>query len=61
MTPDDERWAEAAMVRHQHGDRAELWIAERMGVLAAAGDWAGVERFREIASRLDQLTHASVQ
>lgn len=61
MKSDEERWAEAAMVRQQHGDQAELWIAERMGMLAAAGDLAGVERFRAIAMRLEALTHGSVQ
>lgn len=55
MTPDEERWAEAFAIKRIHGRRAALWIAERIGSLAIVGDAAGVERFKEIARRLDQL------
>lgn len=55
MTPDQERWAEALAIERLHGDRAPVWIAERIGALALAGDAAGVERFRQIAKRLDEL------
>ena len=55
MTPDQERWAEALAVEKQHGSDAPRWIAERIGALASAGDTVGIERFREIAARLDQL------
>lgn len=44
------------MVNRIHGARAPLHVAERIGALALAGDMAGVERWREIAERLDQLT-----
>lgn len=57
MTPDRERWAEALAIERLHGDRAPVWIAERIGALALAlaGDAGGVERFREIALRLDKM------
>jgi hypothetical protein len=55
MKPDQERWAEALAIERLHGDRAPVWIAERIGTLALAGDAAGVERFRQIAQHLEQL------
>jgi protein-disulfide isomerase-like protein with CxxC motif len=55
LTPEQERWAEALAIERLHGEGAPRWIAERIGTLALAGDDAGVERFREIAARLDQL------
>ena len=58
MTPEHERWAEALMVERLHGERAALHIAERIHTSAAAGDAAGVQRWREIAERLDQLTQS---
>jgi hypothetical protein len=45
-------------IYQQHGDRAALWLAERVGSLATAGDQAGVERFRQIAIKLDLLFQA---
>ena len=55
MTADHERWAEALAIERRHGDEAALFIAERIGALALAGDEAGVERLRQIAVRLDLL------
>lgn len=55
MTSENERWAEALQVERQHGDAAPVFIATRIGTLAAAGDEAGVRRWREIAAKLDQL------
>lgn len=55
MTPDQERWAEALAIERQHGIMAPMWIAERIGALAMAGDFAGVARFREIAEKYKQL------
>lgn len=55
MTPDQERWAEALAVERQHGEDAPRFIAERIGALALAGDMDGVLRWREIASRLDEI------
>lgn len=56
MTPDQERWAEALAVQRIHGTGARAHVAERLHALALAGDTAGVERWREIAVRLDRLT-----
>jgi hypothetical protein len=61
MTPDQERWAEALAIQRMHGGDAPRWIAERIGFLASAGDEAGVLRFRDLATRLDQLLAASIQ
>ncbi|WP_420854222.1 DUF6961 family protein [Sphingopyxis granuli] len=55
MTPERELWACAAMIERQHGDDAPVWIAQRIGELALAGDAAGVERWKAIAGKLDQL------
>jgi hypothetical protein len=55
MTPDEERWAEAMVVHRQHGERAPLHVAERIGALALAGDDKGVQRWREIAIQLDRF------
>jgi hypothetical protein len=55
LTPERERYAEALAVERIHGDQAPAFIAERIGALAAAGDEAGVQRWREIADRFDQL------
>jgi hypothetical protein len=61
MTPQQERWAEALMVERQHGDDAPRVIAERIGALAANGDFDGVARWRAIAERLTQLRQAPMQ
>ncbi len=55
MTPDQERWAEALAIERQHGMMAPMWIAERIGALAMAGDHVGVARFRKIAAKHEQL------
>lgn len=55
MTPDQERWAEALAVERIHGANAPRYVAERIGTLALAGDQAGIDRWKEIASRLDLL------
>lgn len=55
MTPDQERWAEALAIERLHGERAALWIAERIGALALAGDADGVVRFKQIAAKLETL------
>ena len=59
MTLEKERWAEATTIMRQHGDGAPAWIAERIGALALTGDEAGVQRFREIAGKVDQVMRAS--
>lgn len=56
MTPDEFRWAEALALERAHGDRVHVFVAERIGALALAGDVAGVERMRAIAGKLEALT-----
>ncbi|NJR80040.1 DUF6961 family protein [Sphingomonas corticis] len=55
MNQDEERWAEALHLERAHGDRALEWVAVRAAELERKGDAAGVERMREIWSRLKQL------
>jgi hypothetical protein len=55
LSPEQERWAEALAVERQHGEDAPRFVAERIGELALAGDMKGVLRWREIASRLDEI------
>lgn len=58
MTPEQERWAEASAILRIHQDRARVFVAERIGALALAGDAAGIERWKEIAAKLQQLIEA---
>ena len=39
-TPTEWRLAEALAIQRLHGDRAHVWVAERTGALALAGDAA---------------------
>jgi len=55
LTSERQCWAEALKVEAIHADSAPAFIAERIGALALAGDETGVERWRQIAARLDQL------
>ena len=55
MNEDRARWSEALQVERTHGDSAPAFIVERIRALALAGDEAGIERWRQIAARLDQL------
>ncbi len=43
------------MILQQHGDRAPIHVAERLGVLGLAGGGEGVELWMAIARRMDQL------
>ncbi|WP_246587241.1 DUF6961 family protein [Stakelama flava] len=52
---DWELWGAATMVVRQHGDRAPAFVAERIGVLALAGDSRGMDTWKRIASRVAQL------
>ncbi len=47
--------AEALAIERIHGDGAPLFVAERIGALAVADDAAGVQRWLEIAAKLDEL------
>jgi hypothetical protein len=55
MTPERELWACALLIEREHGDNAPVFIAERIGALALAGDAAGVERWKAIAEKLSLL------
>lgn len=55
QTEDQWRLAEALALEKLHGDDAPGFIAERIGSLAVAGDYAGVERMHEIASAFEKL------
>lgn len=52
-----EIWACAVHVARTHGDAAPKFIAERIGALSLAGDNAGVQTWKAIAARFDQLSH----
>jgi hypothetical protein len=56
----DPGWAETLAVERQHGANTSGFIAERVRTLALAlaGDQAGVSRWLDIATRLDQLLDA---
>jgi len=52
---DWELWAAAAAVEKAHGEGAHVFVAERIGALALAGDVAGIETWKAIAWRMEQL------
>lgn len=56
----DERLAEALAIERWKGADAPVYVAERIGALALAGDLAGVERFRAIAAKLDELMRGAI-
>lgn len=56
---DWELWACANEVLRQHGDGAPLFVAERIGAPALAGDMEGVRTWRAIARSVDQLQRES--
>jgi len=53
---DRELWACAAHVIKTHGTNAPRHVAERIGILALAGDSDGVATWQAIAKRLTTLT-----
>ena len=42
-------------MHRQHGENANLFVAERIGALALTGDIAGIAIWKEVAKRLDEL------
>jgi len=58
MISDRELWACANQVLNHHGPDVDDFIAARSKALAEAGDAAGVEAWRMIADRVDQLRRA---
>lgn len=61
LTELDWRLAEALQVQKMHGDRAPLWIANRIGELIEAGDNDGAKRWLEIATVLSELMYGTRQ
>lgn len=55
MTPEQHIWACALAIARQHGARAAVFVAERIGALAIEGDAAGMAQWKAIAARLDAL------
>lgn len=51
----------ASMILRQHGDRAPVVVAERIGQLASEGQDGGVTLWKEVAWRLDQLTRPAAR
>jgi hypothetical protein len=59
MLSEWELWAVANETMRQHGEQAPLFVAERVGALALAGDAAGVATWKAVATRVAQLTPAT--
>ena len=55
LSDEQHLWACAVAIEREHGARAPVFVAERIGALALAGDAAGVDRWKAIAARLAQL------
>ena len=43
------------MVLRRQGDGTEVYVAQRIGQCAAQGDAAGVETWKAIAQRIDEI------
>ena len=56
MLTDWELWAVPQGVVEQHGEQGPLFIAGRIGYLAAKGDEAGVATWKEVARRVAKMT-----
>jgi hypothetical protein len=57
---DQELWAVALWVEKHRGADGPRYIAEQIGRLALEGDEAGVEMWRKVAERFDQLSLRNV-
>jgi hypothetical protein len=58
MVSDRDLWALTLKVERDHGDHgddAPQYIAERIGAAAAQGDQTGIDLWKAVATRLDQL------
>lgn len=58
MSPQEHVWACALAIERQHGPRAAVVVAERIGALALAGDREGIAMWKAIAACLDELIKA---
>lgn len=59
MDPETQRWAEALAIHRRFGEAAPEHVAQRLGALGLAGDGGGVERWTQIAKRLDQIRRSA--
>lgn len=48
-------------MHQRYGEQAPVQVAERIGALAIEGDQAGIDRWKEIATRLDQPARRLLQ
>lgn len=55
LTSDQELWAMALHVEREHGAEGPAFIAEQIERNALAGEPAGVNLWRDVARRFDQL------
>lgn len=55
LSDEQHLWACAVAIERQHGARAPVFVAERISALALAGDAAGVDRWKAIATRMARL------
>ncbi|MDO7843565.1 hypothetical protein [Sphingomonas immobilis] len=55
MDAETERQAEARKVLAMYGADAPVFVAARIGALVWADDQSGIDRWRQIAARLDRL------
>lgn len=55
MLTDWEIWACAQQVIKQHGAKAPRYVATRIAKLAVMNDHDGIETWKAIAARVDQL------
>lgn len=50
----------ASVLLRQHGDRAPVVVAERIGQLTSEGKGEGVALWKEVARRVDQMVRAKI-
>lgn len=50
-----ELWAVAAETLRQHGDAAPVFVADRIGALVLDGDMRGVEVWKTVAARIQEI------
>lgn len=58
MNRNNETLAIALLVEREHGKDGHVYVAKQIGRLAAEGDDAGVDRWREIAAAYYSLAQA---
>lgn len=55
VTREQELWALALHIEHKHGADGPRYIAERIGKFAMKGDQGGVDLWKEVARRYEQM------